>query len=72
MALYECVVVSIVYGGGGREGRGAAEDYIVLRLHVSSFINENLRHFGVTIDSGEVKSSVPRLWETDTHSERET
>ncbi len=72
MALYECVVVSIVYGGGGREGRGAAEDYIVLRLHVSSFINENLRHFGVTMPSG-VEQSGPlhMLWETDTHSERE-
>jgi hypothetical protein len=50
-----------VYGGVGREGRGAAEAYLVLRFQIGSFVNENLRHFGVTIDSGEVKSSVPRL-----------
>ena len=50
-----------VYGGGGREGRGAAEAYIVLRFQIGSFVNENLSHFGVTTPSGADKSGVPTL-----------
>ena len=50
-----------VYGGGGREGRGAAEAYIVLSLQIGSFVNENPNHFGVTIDSGVVQSGPPIL-----------
>ena len=50
-----------VYGGGGREGRGAAEAYLVRSLRIGSFVNENPSHFGVTHDSGEVQSGIPIL-----------
>ena len=61
-----------VYGGGGREGTGTGEAYLVLSLQVGSFVQEHLRHFHMTIKSGEVESSPIILSETDTHSERET
>ena len=61
-----------VYGGGGREGTGTGEAYIVLSLQVGSFVQEHLHHFHMTIISGEVESSPITLSETDTHSERET
>ena len=61
-----------VYGGGGREGTGTGEAYIVLSFEVGSFVQEHLRHFRMTIHSGPEESSPPSLSETDTHSERET
>ena len=61
-----------VYGGGGREGTGTGEAYIGLSLQVGSFVQEHLRHFRMTIHSGDDKSSIITLSETDTHSERET
>ena len=60
-----------VYGGGGREGTGTGEAYLVLSLQVGSFVQEHLHHFQMTITSGVVKSSLTPLSETDTHSERE-
>ena len=61
-----------VYGGGGRERTGTGEAYLVLSLQVGSFVQEHLRHFHMTIMSGEVESGQIILSETDTHSERET
>ena len=60
-------------GGGGREGTGTGKAYLVLSLDIGSFVQEHLRHFRITIQSGEDKSSsIIHLSETDTHSERET
>ena len=50
-----------VYGVGGREERATAEAYLVLGLKIRSFVEENLRHFSVTIGSGEDESSLPIL-----------
>ncbi len=61
-----------VNGGGGREGTGTGEAYLVLSLQVGSFVQEHLHHFHITIISGEDESSITPLSETDTHSERET
>jgi len=73
--MYECNYMNVwlsVYGGGGREGTGTGEAYIVLSLEVGSFVQEHLRHFRMTIMSGPDESSIIPLSETDTHSERET
>ena len=73
--MYECNYMNVwlsVYGGGGREGTGTGEAYLVLSLDIGPFDQEHLRHFRMTITSGEEKSSLTILSETDTHSERET
>ena len=57
---------------GGREGRGTAEAYLALSLQVGPFVQKHLRRFYMTLHSGVVKSSITTLFETDTHSERET
>jgi hypothetical protein len=53
-------------------GKGKGEAYLVLSFQVGSFVQEHLRHFRMTLHSGEVKSSIIILSETDTHSERDT
>ena len=73
--MYECNYMNVwlsVYGGGGREGTGTGEAYLVLSLQVGSFVQEHLHHFQMTPSSGAVESSIITLSETDTHSERET
>ncbi len=72
---YVCNYMNVwlsVYGGGGRERTGTGTAYLVLSLQVGSFVQEHLRHFRMTISSGEDERSITRLSETDTHSERET
>jgi hypothetical protein len=72
--MYECNYMNVwlsVYGGGGGGGRertGTGEAYLVLSFEVGSFVQEHLRHFRMTIPSGEVESSLITLSETDTHS----
>ena len=73
--MYGCNYMNVwqaVYGGGGREGTGTGEAYLGLSLQVGSFVQEHLRHFHMTTQSGVEESSPTILSETDTHSERET
>ena len=72
--MYVCDYVNVwksVYGGGGREGTGMGEAYLVCCVQVGPIVHEHLHHFQITPLSGADESSIIILSATDTHCVRE-